>query len=582
MFSNSNPSSPQPRRKEPSQHVPMMRMAAAASSPPGQRRRQYGSSALLEGLESALKSLEGPAPQRRRPSMRDVDQSDLEAPATLFLRMALKEGPGTWRPAWVEVRSDGHLSIFCAGAGGGTTSPVPHAGPSSSLFLHLSAHIERLLEFMPVLDEHCKAVCLRLLPATTLYLASSADPHAGAHAGPSEGVLHRLLACLSSHERLYGHCRQQLTVHVKRMLTLSRLPFDAANADHRTLLEQYWRATTGEPLPAPTGPHWQRLGFQGDDPATDFRGMGVLGLHQLLYLATHHPECTPIRTCRNRAHAAAARAAEAPAAAPSAAAAPAAAAPAGAPAAALLVPFPSERSSSAPSLAEAGRSGSGGSGDGGSSFPLAIAGINLSKLLLRLLDVDDGMAAANACDCRWDSPLFLFLCRAMLRLRMRHGSAAGAVPAASAAAPSAALASLDGADAAAEAEAAVAASDTVSSPANPWSSALASSRSSGEVDRPTDLTLRSRLASSESPPRQTMTERSVFGAEHRRPLGEVYSLLLLLIHHIYAATNARSQMDFPAILALAEAKLCHALASADGERRPDTIEQLRDALLPEL
>ena len=120
------------------------------------------------------------------------------------------------------------------------------------------------------------------------------------------------------------------------------------------------------------------------------------------------------------------------------------------------------------------------------------------------------------------------------------------------------------------------------SPANPWSSALASSRSSGEVDRPTDLTLRSRLASSESPPRQTMTERSVFGAEHRRPLGEVYSLLLLLIHHIYAATNARSQMDFPAILALAEAKLCHALASADGERRPDTIEQLRDALLPEL
>ena len=98
----------------------------------------------------------------------------------------------------------------------------------------------------------------------------------------------------------------------------------------------------------------------------------------------------------------------------------------------------------------------------------------------------------------------------------------------------------------------------------------------------TRQTLRSRLASSESPPRQTMTERSVFGAEHRRPLGEVYSLLLLLIHHIYVATNARSQMDFPAILALAEAKLCHALASADGERRPDTIEQLRDALLPEL
>ena len=110
---------------------------------------------------------------------------------------------------------------------------------------------------------------------------------------------------------------------------------------------------------------------------------------------------------------------------------------------------------------------------------------------------------------------------------------------------------------------------------------LASSRSSGEVDRPTDLTLRSRLGAPVAAA-ATMTERSGLGAEHRRLLGEVYSQLLLLIHHIYAATNARSQMDFPAILALAEAKLCHALASADGERRPDTIEQLRDALLPEL
>ena len=168
--------------------------------------------------------------------MRDVDQHDLAAPATLFLRMALKEGPGTWRPAWVEVRSDGHLSIFCAGAGGGTTSPVPHAGPSSSLFLHLSAHIERLLEFMPVLDEHCKAVCLRLLPATTLYLASSADPHAGAHAGPSEGVLHRLLACLSSHERLYGEVNEGMRTYFNQSLG-SILLYKYARKQFRDLKE---------------------------------------------------------------------------------------------------------------------------------------------------------------------------------------------------------------------------------------------------------------------------------------------------------------------------------------------------------
>lgn len=32
------------------------------------------------------------------------------------------------------------------------------------------------------------------------------------------------------------------------------------------------------------GPHWTALGFQGDDPATDLRGAGMLGLLQLFYL----------------------------------------------------------------------------------------------------------------------------------------------------------------------------------------------------------------------------------------------------------------------------------------------------------
>ena len=31
------------------------------------------------------------------------------------------------------------------------------------------------------------------------------------------------------------------------------------------------------------------MGFQGQDPATDFRGMGMLGLDNLLYIAENHP-----------------------------------------------------------------------------------------------------------------------------------------------------------------------------------------------------------------------------------------------------------------------------------------------------
>lgn len=37
-------------------------------------------------------------------------------------------------------------------------------------------------------------------------------------------------------------------------------------------------------------PKWKRLGFQQQDPATDFRGGGVLGLKCLLYYAEKHTE----------------------------------------------------------------------------------------------------------------------------------------------------------------------------------------------------------------------------------------------------------------------------------------------------
>lgn len=37
------------------------------------------------------------------------------------------------------------------------------------------------------------------------------------------------------------------------------------------------------------GKHWQRLGFQGEDPSSDFRGTGLLGLLQLESFCDRHP-----------------------------------------------------------------------------------------------------------------------------------------------------------------------------------------------------------------------------------------------------------------------------------------------------
>jgi hypothetical protein len=35
---------------------------------------------------------------------------------------------------------------------------------------------------------------------------------------------------------------------------------------------------------------WKLLGFQGTDPATDFRGMGLLGLQNLIYFAENYTD----------------------------------------------------------------------------------------------------------------------------------------------------------------------------------------------------------------------------------------------------------------------------------------------------
>jgi hypothetical protein len=39
-----------------------------------------------------------------------------------------------------------------------------------------------------------------------------------------------------------------------------------------------------------TGPHWNDVGFQGNDPTTDLRGSGMVGVLQLLYLAQNYKD----------------------------------------------------------------------------------------------------------------------------------------------------------------------------------------------------------------------------------------------------------------------------------------------------
>jgi len=62
--------------------------------------------------------------------------------------------------------------------------------------------------------------------------------------------------------------------------------YDETNEDHEELLKKLWTAIKGDDdeLDARCTSRWGEIGFQGKNPATDFRGMGILGLLNLLFL----------------------------------------------------------------------------------------------------------------------------------------------------------------------------------------------------------------------------------------------------------------------------------------------------------
>lgn len=65
--------------------------------------------------------------------------------------------------------------------------------------------------------------------------------------------------------------------------------YDSANQKHEVLLQQLWDLLQPDRmLTDRISKDWGDIGFQGDDPKTDFRGMGLLGLVNLVYFAKEH------------------------------------------------------------------------------------------------------------------------------------------------------------------------------------------------------------------------------------------------------------------------------------------------------
>ena len=99
---------------------------------------------------------------------------------------------------------------------------------------------------------------------------------------PSGGCL----SCLFAPPRLDG---DDLKRDRDEMFATAKTKLDDDDETHlRTLHTLYTRLVGVDRAMPRYGKHWEDLGFQGSDPATDLRGCGMLGLTQLLCLVTRN------------------------------------------------------------------------------------------------------------------------------------------------------------------------------------------------------------------------------------------------------------------------------------------------------
>ncbi|XP_061101192.1 ELMO domain-containing protein 2 isoform X1 [Conger conger] len=85
---------------------------------------------------------------------------------------------------------------------------------------------------------------------------------------------------ISGYKILYGSVEE-----------LRKQPFDCENNSHETMLLRLWDLLMpSTKLESRITKQWGDIGFQGDDPKTDFRGMGMLGLTNLIFFSEKYTD----------------------------------------------------------------------------------------------------------------------------------------------------------------------------------------------------------------------------------------------------------------------------------------------------
>ena len=153
---------------------------------------------------------------------------------------------------------------------------------------------------------------LNLAAATPITANASADNNGDSDDGGEEDRLVRdevnyrydmSNECAQTLHTIIRHCqdvaRLQLVIAYCNLNDM-RTAVSWTDGQHADLLQRLWMAAlpsanlATNPVRTRSG-EWKLLGFQSDDPTTDFRGMGLLALRCLVYVAETFPErLTPL------------------------------------------------------------------------------------------------------------------------------------------------------------------------------------------------------------------------------------------------------------------------------------------------
>ncbi|KAI4348523.1 hypothetical protein L6164_009237 [Bauhinia variegata] len=80
-------------------------------------------------------------------------------------------------------------------------------------------------------------------------------------------------------------------VRLRNLRSRLEVPFDGSRTEHQDALLQLWKLAYPErELPSLKSELWKEMGWQGSDPSTDFRGGGFISLENLIFFAEKYPE----------------------------------------------------------------------------------------------------------------------------------------------------------------------------------------------------------------------------------------------------------------------------------------------------